>query len=131
MQPILKTTLAGGLGLLLGAAGSSMLRAETAPPQAYLIDAISGIKDPELYKQYQAKAPATLEGSGGRAIVRRAAPVVLDKRGPVADTVTVLLFPSMKALTDWYNSPAYSAIRPLRENALDDRLYALEGAPPQ
>jgi uncharacterized protein (DUF1330 family) len=35
----------------------------------------------------------------------------------------------MRALQDWWNSPAYSAIRPLREKATIGRLFALQGLP--
>jgi Domain of unknown function (DUF1330) len=42
----------------------------------------------------------------------------------------IIQFPSMQALQDRWHSPAYAAVRPLREKSTVARLFALEGIPP-
>jgi uncharacterized protein (DUF1330 family) len=132
MKNIFGLALAGGLGLVAGASGMSLLHAQTATPKAYLFNNITEIKDPDSFKKYQAQVAATQVPYGVHAIVRNATPVMLSQTQPVTTgTVVILEFPSMKNLTDWFNSPAYAAIRPLRENSTTGRIFAVEGQPPQ
>ena len=131
MKNIFALALAGGLGLILGASGMSLLQAQTATPKASLFNNISEIKDPAMFDKYRAAVGATQTAYGVRAIVRNATPVMLSQTQPVTTgTVLILEFPSMQKLTDWFNSPAYAAIRPFRENATTGRIFAVEGLPP-
>lgn len=64
---------------------------------------------------------------GGRYIVRRESPTVLE--GHLRhDRITLFEFPSMQAIHDLWNSAEYRAIRPLRAGLGDLDVFALNGA---
>jgi uncharacterized protein (DUF1330 family) len=119
--------LAGLAGIVMGAGGMDALRAATAEAPAFLIGNIQAVNDPAIYRQYQQAVLATHEPFGGHFLVRGAHAVVLDTSAQPPGTIVVLAFPNMKALRGWWNSPAYAALRPLREKATRGQLYAVEG----
>jgi uncharacterized protein (DUF1330 family) len=43
----------------------------------------------------------------------------------------VIAFDSMEKARGWYGSPAYAAIRPIRQRAANSRLFIVEGVTPQ
>jgi uncharacterized protein (DUF1330 family) len=43
----------------------------------------------------------------------------------------VLAFDSTEKALAWYNSPAYAAIKPIRQGASVSRMFMAEGLPPQ
>ena len=130
MQSGMKMALAGIAGAFLGALGMNALHAATAVPQAYLIANIQEIKDNDSYQKYRTQVAATQAPYKGHFLVRGATPVAVDKSNLPKGALVIVAFPSMKELQAWWNSPAYSAIRPLRENATVGQLYAVEGVPP-
>jgi uncharacterized protein (DUF1330 family) len=105
---------------VLGAAGGSLLRAQTAVPAAYLIAEVQ-VSDPDGWKQYLAFHEKTLA---------RSPAVALDASTPPSGAVAILAFNSMDDLKAWWNSPAYQAIIPLREKSAKTRVYAVQGLPP-
>ena len=60
----------------------------------------------------------------------RANPVPLDSSTPPAGSLVVLAFNNMDNVKAWWNSSAYQAIIPLRENFTKTRAYAVQGVPP-
>ena len=129
MKCLSKMALVGAFGIVAGAAAMGVLRAETAAAPAYLIVNIEEVKNDVAWRQYRNATPATEAAFGGRALVRAAKPIMIDSSPLPKGTWVVLQFPSVKSLKDWWNSPAYSALRPLRENSTVGRLFALEGVP--
>lgn len=126
-----KLVLVGVLGVIAGAAAVEVLRAQTAAvPPAYVIANVEEIKDSAMLAQYGAVAPGMEAAFGGRLLVRGAKPVMLDSSPPPKGIFSVIQFPSMKALQAWWNSPQYSAVRPLREKSTVGRVFALEGTQP-
>ena len=125
-----KVALAGLLGLALGAAGMAAFAAQTAAPPAYYVGNVQEVKDAEAYKAYAGNVPNTLTPFGGKFIVRGAEPVILDASRKPPGYIVVIQFPSMKNLRDWWNSPVYSSIRPIRERLTTGQNYAVEGVPP-
>jgi uncharacterized protein (DUF1330 family) len=113
---------------VLGAAGGSLLRAQTAVPAAYLIAEVQ-VSDPDGWKQYLAALPATLAPFHEKTLARSPA-VALDASTPPSGAVAILAFNSMDDLKAWWNSPAYQAIIPLREKSAKTRVYAVQGLPP-
>ena len=130
MGSIGRIGLAGLSGIALGAAGMASFAAQTAPPPAYYVGNVQEVKDAEAYKAYAAKVPDTLAPFGGKFIVRGAEPVILDASRKPPGYIVVIQFPSMKALRDWWNSPVYSSVRPIRERLTTGQNYAVEGLPP-
>jgi uncharacterized protein (DUF1330 family) len=113
---------------ILGVAGGSFLRAQTAVPAAYLIAEVQ-VTDPDGWKQYLAALPATLAPFHEKTLARSPA-VALDTSTPSSGAVAILAFNSMDDLKAWWNSPAYQAIIPLREKSAKSRVYAVQGLPP-
>jgi uncharacterized protein (DUF1330 family) len=123
--------LAQGLGLALSGAvvGASLvgvLHAQATETPAYLVANIEQVNDAGTFAKYRAEVGKIEASFGGSAIVRGAPQAVDGSTLPKGDIV-IIRFPSMKMLRDWWNSPAYSAIRPLREKATVGRIYAVEG----
>ena len=125
-----KMALAGLAGAVLGATGMNALQAQTIAPTAYLVANIQEVKDQAGYDKYRASVAATQAPYGGRFLARGAKAVGLDRSPLPTGTMVIISFPNMKNLRDWWNSPAYSQIRPLRENATVSTVYAVEGLPP-
>ncbi len=80
--------------------------------------ATSRIKDPQKYAEYAAKSGPTFAPFNGKLVIKGkfAGNLVASSAN---DTVAVISFPDRKSLDAWYNSPAYQAIIPLRDQALD------------
>lgn len=87
------------------------------------------VKDPQDYADYRAKAPATVTAAGGRYLVRGAEPTHVEKGWDVARFV-ILEFPSLTAARQWYMSPAYQAILPIRLRSTRSRMMMVEGLEP-
>ncbi|MBI3126256.1 MAG: DUF1330 domain-containing protein [Candidatus Tectomicrobia bacterium] len=87
------------------------------------------VKDPEKFKEYSAKAPATVAAHKGEFIVRgRVAEVFCgehDRKQAVA-----IRFPSVEAARAWYRSPEYQALIPNRDAAAEMTFICLEEAAP-
>jgi len=130
MQSGCKQLLACLAGMAFGAAGMAAFAAQTSAPPAYYVGNVQEVKDPDAYKTYAGKVPETLTPFGGKFIVRGAEPVILDASRKPPGYIVVIQFPSIKNLRDWRNSPAYSAIRPIRERLTTGQNYAVEGMPP-
>ena len=130
MNSITRTALVGVACLALGAAGMAAYAAQVATPLAYYVGNVQEVKDPEGYKAYTAKVADTLTPFGGKFIVRAADPVIVDASKKPPGYIVIIQFPSMKALHDWWDSPVYSGIRPIRERMTTGQNYAVEGVPP-
>ena len=130
MKSSFQVALAGIAGLMIGAAGTSVLNAATTTAPAFIVAERVSVHDPDMIKEYAAKVPQTQIPFGGHALARGAAPVMLDNSPQPKGTFAIIAFPSMKNLKDWWNSPAYSAVRSLREKSSTTIIYAVEGLPP-
>ena len=68
---------------------------------------------------------ATLAPFGGRFLVHGGDKTVLEGEWP--GDLIVISFPDMKAARDWYESPAYARILPLRLNRAKGAVILTEG----
>jgi uncharacterized protein (DUF1330 family) len=130
MASVLRFAAVFAAGVISGGAGIAALHAaeaQTAP--AWVVANIASVHDQAMYDKYRAGVTATQTPFGGKVVARTKA-VKLDESTPPEGNVLLIKFPSMKALQSWWNSPAYAAIKPLRENATKSVEYALEGLPP-
>lgn len=95
---------------------------------AYLIAHVKP-KDPEKMQAYASQAGPTLAKFGGKPITRaRVAEVLCGQHEGAAALIAE--FPDAKTIHEWYHSPDYQALIPLREEALDATFVVLE-EPPQ
>lgn len=74
------------------------------------------VDNPEMFEQYRKQVMPTIEAHGGRFVVRGGKFTVLEGDKP-GERIALLEFPSRQAAEDWYHSPAYQKILPLRLNA--------------
>ena len=95
---------------------------------AYVIVDVD-VKDPEAYKDYRAKAPATIAAAGGRYLSRGGAVTHVEPGWDVHRFV-ILEFPSVAAAQAWYASPAYQQVLPIRLRSTASRLMIVEGLDP-
>jgi uncharacterized protein (DUF1330 family) len=124
MKPSLHIALAVASGVL-----AAVHQPEPTPAPAYLISNAETITDTIMVRQYGMAVGKTIKDFDGLVIVRGAPPVVLDSLRVPKGRFVIVQFPSMKKLQEWYNSPAYAAIRSLRERSTTGTFFALEGAP--
>lgn len=95
---------------------------------AYVIVDVD-VTDPETYKEYRAKAPATVSAAGGRYIAR-GGEVTHVEPGWDFHRFVILEFPSVAAAQTWYRSPAYQKILPIRLKSTKSRMAFVEGLDP-
>lgn len=74
------------------------------------------VKDAEKWAEYRRKVPATLSEWGAEVVFRGKRAEVFTGEHDYTDTV-VIRFPGASAVGNWYRSPAYQALIPLREQA--------------
>jgi len=123
-----KLLVAGLAGLLAGVAGHSAIQGqEVKTPPVYIISEADTITDPTGIKEYAAKVNATLAPFNGHYhfVVRGGKTVSLDGDAPPKGIV-VIAFDSSERAQTWYDSPAYAAIRPIRQAAAKGRMFIVE-----
>ncbi|MBS0337945.1 MAG: DUF1330 domain-containing protein [Proteobacteria bacterium] len=91
---------------------------------AYVVGNIK-VKDPAKWAEYRSKVPETLAPWGAELLFRGKQAAVFSGESPHPEIV-VVRFPSVTAANDWFSSPAYQAIIPLREQAADVVLLSYE-----
>lgn len=92
---------------------------------AYVIADIE-IHDPEAYKEYAARVPATLEPFEGRYLVRGGASEVLE--GDWAPKrLVVIQFPSAEHAQGWYTSQDYGTVMGIRHGSATGRIILAHG----
>ena len=85
------------------------------------------VLEPEHYKEYTSRVPATLERFGGRFIVRGGAYETLEGTWN-PQRVVVLEFPSVAQAKAWHASSEYQEILPIRyRHARTNFLTVVEG----
>lgn len=92
---------------------------------AYVIANVT-VKDPVRYEDYRRLVGPTIEKYGGRFIARGGSIEVLE--GDWQPTrLVVVEFPSAAAAREWWNSPAYSEAKRIRQATSEGTLLILEG----
>jgi uncharacterized protein (DUF1330 family) len=84
---------------------------------AYLIGHIT-VKDPDKWKTYVEGVKKSLTSYEAQVIFRGTRAAVLAGAHPHAQTV-VIKFPDQPTLQQWYHSPAYQGLIPVRDEAAD------------
>lgn len=83
------------------------------------------VKDPEKFQEYGKSAMATFTEHGGELVLRGQASSVLAGAADLL-SVGIVKFPDMETLSNWYQSPGYQAIIPLRDEAADMTIVTYE-----
>lgn len=91
---------------------------------AYVVGHIT-VKNAEMWAEYRSKVPQTLAPWGAELVFRGRQVAALAGANPHSDIV-VIRFPSVAAVNNWFSSPPYQALIPLREQAADVLLLSYE-----
>lgn len=76
----------------------------------------SSVINQEKLAEYSAQAKATLEPYGGRFIAKGEAEILHGES--VHGKKAIIEFPDRESARNWYNSEAYQALAPLREQGM-------------
>jgi uncharacterized protein (DUF1330 family) len=124
-----KLALAVLAGVSIGVAGAKAIHAQQAKaPPAYLIAEVD-VMDPAAFQKYREKIPGTLAPFDGHYLVRGGKTQSLEGEPP--KRFVVIAFDSMEKAQAWYDSPAYEAIKPIRQSSAKSRTFIVEGVVPQ
>ena len=77
------------------------------------------LHDLKMFDEYRKQVMPTIEAYGGKF-------TTLEGDMPF-ERIAMLEFPSRKAAEDWYHSPAYQKILPLRTNATECQFLVADG----
>jgi uncharacterized protein (DUF1330 family) len=125
-----KLALAILAGISTGAVGANAIRAhqEKSPP-AYIISEVDAILDIPTVQKYGERVHETLTPFNHHFIVRGGKTQALEGDAPKG--IVVIAFDSAEKAREWYDSPAYQAIAPLRQSSTKGRMFIVEGISPQ
>jgi len=129
MKTNLKVALAVLAGISIGIAGARAIQTEVKAPPGYVIAEVE-VHDLPTMQKYGAKVPETLAPFNHHYAVRSDKIHALEGEPPKGGVV-IIAFDSVEKARAWYDSPAYVAIRPLRQSAAKSRIYIVEGLPAQ
>jgi len=124
MNTTLRAAVALVSGIAIGALGIESLRAQSKPA-GFLVTEFE-VTDPAGWKSYQEGVRA-MPSSGGVFLVRAAKGVGL--AGAEPKTITIVQFPTVDDAIAFDSSPAYAALKPLRDKSSNWRSYVVEGLP--
>ncbi|MGA4211664.1 DUF1330 domain-containing protein [Ralstonia nicotianae] len=117
----------GALAILLAAPLQAQTRAEKPDmPRAYYIAEFEPTV-PGAIRPYSERVESTLEPFGGHFIARGGTLEALEGQAPKG-VVVIIEFDSLERAQAWYRSPAYAALKPIRQRAGNSRVYIMEGA---
>jgi uncharacterized protein (DUF1330 family) len=124
-----KLALAILIGIAIGAACAAAIHArqvKTAP--GYIIAEVD-VTDVTALQRYRAKVPETLAPFNHQYIIRGGKTTSLEGEPPKG--IIVIAFDSIEKAQAWYDSPAYSAIKPIRLSSTKSRVFIAEGVAPK
>lgn len=130
-----KLALAALAGISIGVATAQAIHAQQAKtPPAYVIAEVekdpTKIEDPAAARKYAEGAPKSLIPFNGQYAVLGGAVQTVEGDAPKG-YIVVIAFDSMEKARGWYYSPAYEAIKPIRQSSTKSRILIVEGVAPQ
>ena len=124
-----KLALAVLVGISIGVAGAEAIHAQQGKtPPGYVIAEVD-VTDPTTMQKYGEKVPETLAPFNHHYLVRTSKIQTLEGEPPKGGIV-LIAFDSAEKAREWYDSPAYAAIRPIRQSAAKSRIFIVEGVAP-
>jgi uncharacterized protein (DUF1330 family) len=130
MKTNLKLMFAVLVGVLMGSIAGLAVRGQqikTAP--GYLI-AETEITDPGKLQNYPEKVEQTLAPFNHHYVVRTSKIQTLEGDVPT-NRIVIIAFDSVDKAREFYDSPAYAAIKPIRQSAAKSQIFIVEGLAPQ
>ncbi|MGB8325232.1 MAG: DUF1330 domain-containing protein [Candidatus Acidiferrum sp.] len=124
MKANYKLGLAVLVGSAVGIAGTVATRAQQVKTPAYVIAEVE-VTNPTEFKKYAEQVPGTLTGFDGHYLVRGGKIHAVEGEAP--KRIVVIAFGSAEQAQAWEDSPAYGAIKPIRQGSAKSRIYIAEG----
>jgi len=126
----MKTRYVVALALVAGVVLGTFSRALMAQklPTGFYIAEVSDVTNQDEFNIYAAGVPATIAQYGGRYLVRGGKTQSLEGEPPKRIFV-IVTFESAEAARKWYDSPEYSALKPMRQRSAKARGFIVEGVP--
>jgi uncharacterized protein (DUF1330 family) len=116
-------------GVSIGVAGAHTIHAQQAKtPAGYVISEVD-VTDPATFQKYAEKVPETVAAFNGHYLVRGSKIQAVEGEAP--KRVAVIAFESAEKARAWEYSPAYEAIKPIRQSSAKSRIFIVEGIAPQ
>jgi uncharacterized protein (DUF1330 family) len=118
-------------GIAIGLTVARMIPAQNAKsPAAYVIAEVekdpTKTADPAAAQKYAQEAPKSLAPFGGRYLIAGGKVQAVEGQTPKG-SIVVIAFESVEKARGWYFSPAYEAIKPIRQNSMKSRILIVEG----
>jgi uncharacterized protein (DUF1330 family) len=129
MKGNLKLLFAALVGVSIGVVCAMVIRAQQVKVAPGYIIAEVEVTDPATIQKYVAKLPETLAPFNHHYVVRGGKTQSLEGEPPKG--IVIIAFDSVEKAREWYESPAYEAIKPLRLSAAKTRLFIAEGIAPE
>src|SRR5208282_5891450 len=130
MKTNYKLALAVLAGVSIGIAAARATRAQqVSTPSGYFIAEVE-VTDPNTMKKYVEKVPDTLAPFNYHYLVRSHNIQAVEGEPPKGGVV-IIAFDSADKARGWYDSPAYQAIKPIRQTSAKSRIFIVEGVAPQ
>lgn len=125
-----KLALAVLAGVSIGVAGATAIHArQVKTPPGYVIAEVE-VTDPTTMQKYGEKVPETLAPFNHHYLVRGHNIQALEGEPPKGGIV-IIAFDGAQKAREWWDSPAYDAIKPIRHSAAKSRIFIVEGIAPQ
>ena len=126
-----KLTLAVLAGVSIGLAAAQAIHAQQAKaPPAYVIAEVekdpTKTEDPAASRRYAEEAPKSLAAFQAQYLVRGGKIQTFEGEAPKG-YIVVIGFESVEKARGWYYSPAYEAIKSIRQNSTKSRILIVEG----
>jgi uncharacterized protein (DUF1330 family) len=129
MKTNYKLVLATLAGVSIGVAGAEAIHAQQVKvPRAYIIAEVD-VLDPTTFQKYADRVPDTLTAFNGHYLVRGGKIQAVEGEAP--KRIVVIAFDNAEKARGWYDSPAYEAIKPIRQSSAKSRIVIAEGIVPQ
>ena len=125
-----KLILATLAGISVGMVGEIAIRGQQVKPAPGYVIAEVDIHDLTAFQKYGEKVSETLAPFNHQYLARSNKIQPLEGNPPKGGIV-VIQFDSAQKAREWYDSPAYAAIRPIRQASATSRIYIVEGLQPQ
>jgi uncharacterized protein (DUF1330 family) len=118
--------LAGGA---IGVVVATAIHAQQVKvPPAYVISEVD-VTDPATFQKYAEKVPETLAPFNGHYLVRTGKIQAVEGEPP--KRIVVIAFDSAEKARGWEDSPAYAAIKSIRQSSAKSRIFIAEGVAPE
>ena len=124
-----KLAVAALAGVSIGITGAMAIQIQQVKTPPGFVIAEVEVTDPTTMQKYGEKVTETLAPFNHHYLGRASKIQGLEGEAPKGGIV-VIAFDSTEKAREWYDSPAYAAIRPIRQSAARSRIFIVEGVVP-